>query len=436
MHDAVPLATIAKITSGKRPIAISKERIASFTIPVVGGGGISGFTTEALYDGEVLVTGRVGTLGKLFALSEPCWPSDNALVVRPSSTLTDPKFLRYALQLRIEDAAGMNRGAANPLITQKDLGRLLVYHPSIEHQAAIANVLCSLDDKIELNRRINETLEEMAQAIFRDWFVYFGPTQRKLDGGTDPVEIMGGLVVDPDRARELADLFPARIGNDGLPEGWQEKPFSFLLEDTIGGDWGKEAPEGDENHPVAIIRGTDFPALLEGGIGKVPLRFTTARKANRRRLQERDIVLEVSGGSPTQPTGRSIWVAQSILERFECDVVCASFCRRFRPTSPAASLVAWAHLINLYREGGTWKYQNQSTGISNFQTTHFLDTEQVIWGGNEVAEAFSSIVEPMAKLANRNENLSLSSVRDFLLPKLMSGEVRLRDAQREVEAVA
>ena len=123
-----------------------------------------------------------------------------------------------------------------------------------------------------------------------------------------------------------------------------------------------------------------------------------------------------------------------MLDRFECDVVCASFCRRFRPTSQEASVIAWAHLANLYREGGTWKYQNQSTGISNFQTTHFLEAEQVIWGGGAVADAFASLALPMLKLANRNESLILSTLRDFLLPKLMSGEVRLSDAEAELKA--
>lgn len=87
-------------------------------------------------------------------------------------------------------------------------------------QSRIADVFCSLDDKVELNRRTNETLEAMAQAVFRDWFVDFGPTRRKIEGATDPVVVVGGLVTDAERAQGLADLFPATLGEDGLPEGW------------------------------------------------------------------------------------------------------------------------------------------------------------------------------------------------------------------------
>ncbi|WP_242218947.1 restriction endonuclease subunit S [Shinella zoogloeoides] len=178
--------------------------------------------------------------------------------------------------------------------------------PSLGYQNAIADILGSLDDKIELNRCMNETLEALAQAIFRDWFVDFGPTRRKLGGATDPLTIMGGLVQDTECAQALADLFPAALGDDGLPEGWAHRPFGSLLSDTIGGDWGKDTSEGENAHPVAIIRGTDFPEIEAGGVGKVPTRYTTVKKAVRRKLLPSDILIEVSGGSPTQPTGRSI----------------------------------------------------------------------------------------------------------------------------------
>ncbi|WP_200342364.1 restriction endonuclease subunit S [Rhodovibrio sodomensis] len=114
------LAEVARITSGKRPNIVSNTPSASCSVPIIGGGGPSGFTDAALFDPGVLITGRVGTLGKLFVASEPCWPSDNALVVRPNQDCIYPHYLRYALQNVIGEAAGMNRGAANPLITQKD----------------------------------------------------------------------------------------------------------------------------------------------------------------------------------------------------------------------------------------------------------------------------------------------------------------------------
>ena len=85
-----------------------------------------------------------------------------------------------------------------------------------------------------------------------------------------------------------------------------------MLSDVIGGDWGKETPDPTNTEPVSIIRGTDIPNLRNGGVGSVPLRYTTKKKVERRILHHGDIVIEVSGGSPTQPTGRSMVVSPEI----------------------------------------------------------------------------------------------------------------------------
>lgn len=349
-----------------------------------------------------------------------------------------PRFIFYSLQSdHLKHQMGWSSGQTDmaPYISLTDQRTAFELRLPVRGvQTQISEVLGSLDDKIELNQRMNETLEAMAQAIFRDWFVDFGPSRRKLEGATDPLIIMGGLVQDAERAQALADLFPAALGDDGLPEGWAHRPFGSLLSDTIGGDWGKDTSEGENAHPVAIIRGTDFPELEAGGVGKVPTRFTTVKKAARRKLLPSDILIEVSGGSPTQPTGRSIFITQSVLDRFSSDVVCASFCRRFRAVSHDAAVLAFEHLRNLYSEGGTWEYQHQSTGISNFQTTHFLEAEKVVFPGEELMEHFASLSGPMIEARYRNESMTLAATRDLLLPKLMSGEIRLSEAEGLMEA--
>lgn len=366
----------------------------------------------------------------------PAYVNQHVSIIRANPDLLLPGYLLAFLthpdtKSYIE---AFSSGGSRRAITKGHIQAFELPLPPLREQRAIVEVLSSLDDKIELNRRMNETLEAMAQAIFRDWFVDFGPTRRKLEGATDPVTIMGGLVTDQTRAQEMADLFPATLGDDGLPEGWETRVVGDLLEDSIGGDWGSEVPEGQSNHRIAVIRGTDLPAILEGGIGAVPYRYTTLKKAQRRTLRSDDIVIEVSGGSPKQPTGRSMLVTQGVLDRFDSDVVCASFCRRFRPLSPRVSILLSVHLSVLYAEGGTWKYQNQSTGISNFQTTLFLETERVNWGGELIADAFEGLVGPMIERMRTNENMALAATRDLLLPKLMSGEIRLGEAEDIVEA--
>lgn len=144
-------------------------------------------------------------------------------LVRTDRSKLDPRFfLYYYLSPLFQDFLRSRTvfGATVDRIALKEFPSFPIALPDLNEQRTIANVLGSLDDKIELNRRMNETLEAMAQAIFRDWFVDFGPTRRKLEGATDPLTIMGGLVQDTERAKALADLFPAAFGDDGLPEGW------------------------------------------------------------------------------------------------------------------------------------------------------------------------------------------------------------------------
>jgi type I restriction enzyme S subunit len=236
---------------------------------------------------------------------------------------------------------------------------------------------------------------------------------------------------EPYLPADLWQHFPDHLDDEGKPEGWECLPFGSLLESTIGGDWGKDTPEDDHSDVISIIRGTDFPDVSSGGIGKVPTRYTTAKKLTSRQLQPGDIVLEISGGSPTQPTGRSILISQAILERFGNAVVCASFCRRFRPKNTELGVLAFMHLQNLYAAGGTWEYQNQSTGIANFQTSRFVESEMIAMPSEKaLLSAFTAQVKPLLEKISNNENLALVKLRDTLLPKLISGELRIADAER------
>ena len=201
------------------------------------------------------------------------------------------------------------------------------------------------------------------------------------------------------------------------------KAFGELLDDVIGGDWGKDSPDSINSEGVSIIRGTDLPNLRNGGIGAVPFRYTTEKKVERRMLQDGDIVIEVSGGSPSQPTGRSMIITRDILARFPAIVVCASFCRRFRPRSWTEGLLAYQHLDYLNSVEKMWEYQLQSTGISNFQTKRFLDEELILWPNDSLTIAFSDLLSPIVRHITNNESKTLAETRDALLPGLVGGEV-------------
>ena len=420
----VQLDEIATISSGKRPAKVSKQPTEECAVPVIGGGGISGYTNRALWEEDVLITGRVGTLGKLFATSYPCWPSDNTLVIHMSEANIDGAYLRYAVELSIPQVAAMNRGAANPLITQGDIGRLNIPLPPLTEQHAIAHILGSLDDKIELNQQMAQTLESIARAIFKSWFVDFDPVKAKMEGKQPE-----GM------SEEVAALFPDKFVESELgmiPEGWEAKPFGELLEHHIGGGWGKEKPDEKHTLPAHVIRGTDIPGAKKGIIDNVPLRYHTASNLKSRRLHAGDIVFEVSGGSKDQPVGRALLVNEAILSALSGDTICASFCKLMRPRNETvSSFMLYLHIEEIYKNRRIMEYQTQSTGISNLKFSDFLNRDFVLVPVNGVRKAFDrhmvTLFDQMAGLGK--QNWILRQIRETLLPQLISGKIRLNQPE-------
>ena len=355
----------------------------------------------------------------------PARVNQHVAIIRPDSFNLDPGYLRYFLvspEMQTMLLSWAGSGGTRNALTKGMIESLEISLPPLPEQRAIAGLLGTLDDKIELNRRMNETLEAMARALFKSWFVDFDPVRAKMEGHWRRGQSLPGLPA------EHYDLFPDWLVDSVLgeiPEGWEVRALGTLLDDVIGGDWGKETPDVDHTEPVSIIRGTDLPALAEGGSGSVPLRFTTKKKAERRMLKDGDIIIEVSGGSPTQSTGRSLMMTRDVLRRFPGTVVCASFCRRFRPNSWRDGLLVSRHLDFLHSTGKMWDYQLQSTGIANFQTTRFLKEEMAIWPGEPLLTTFAEIVGPIVRQTSRNENMILAAQRETLIPKLVSGELRV-----------
>ena len=387
--------------------------------------GLNSSAAKLLPQGTVLITAR-GTVGALAQLRRDMAFNQTCYAIVPGSRI-DNDFLFYALKGSITEMRALTYGTVFETITKKSFDDWILPLPPLPEQRAIAHILGTLDDKIELNRRMNETLEGMARALFKSWFVDFEPVRAKMEGRWRRGESLPGMPA------ELYDVFPDGMVDSELgkiPEGWEVRTFGTLLDDVIGGDWGKEAPDGVNAEPVSIIRGTDLPSLSQGGTGSVPLRYTTKKKAERRKLKSGDIVIEVSGGSPTQPTGRSMIITQDVLDRFQGIVVCASFCRRFRPHGWREALLASWHLDFIHSIGKMWYYQLQSTGIANFQTKQFLQEENIIWPEDALLDRYTEIVEPIVRLMARNDNITLASLRDTLLPRLISGKLRVTQRRK------
>lgn len=153
-------------------------------------------------------------------------------------------------------------------------------------------------------------------------------------------------------------------------------PVREVLDAYIGGGWGQDSQSAEFSEPAWVIRGADFPPVRTGRLREVPYRYHKPSNLRSRRLAVGDIIFEVSGGTKGRPVGRSLLVTRRLAASLGGDAMCASFCKKLRP-SPAAvdsAYLFWA-LQYLYRTGVIEQYQVQSTGISNFNFEGFIDDE-------------------------------------------------------------
>ena len=202
--------------------------------PYYGASGVVDHVSGFLFDGQYLLVAEDGenlrtrTMPIAFLANGKFWVNNHAHIVRGNSD-ADTRFLMYALADL--DISGYLTGSTMPKLTQGNMNRIELLTPPLPEQRAIARVLGTLDDKIELNRRMNETLEEMARALFKSWFVDFEPVRAKMEGRWRRGESLPGLPA------EHYDLFPDRLVPSELgdiPEGWEVKPLGELVHTTKG----------------------------------------------------------------------------------------------------------------------------------------------------------------------------------------------------------
>ncbi len=280
--------------------------------------------------------------------------------------------------------------------------------PPLAEQKRIAGILGSLDDKIELNNKINANLEEQAQALFKRWFVDF----EFPDQNGNPYKSSGGELID------------SELGQ--IPIGWTVGTFRNIIISTIGGDWGKESAEGNYSQKVYCIRGADIADVSKGNKGKMPFRYILLKNHSSKKLEPNDLVIEISGGSPTQSTGRIAIISNSLLQRYDHDMICTNFCRAIKPKSKYANFIysLWRYM---YDQKIMFSYENGTTGIKNLNINGLIDSEKITIPPIELLSCYNNLFAGISSniFTNALENETLSTIRNTLLPKLMNNQIKL-----------
>ena len=298
------------------------------------------------------------------------------------------EFLYYMMKYYMPQLLNKESGTVFGSVNRNDINGLEVDIPEdTDKQRKIARYLTMIDDKIELNNEINNNLEQQAQTLFKEWF----------------------------------------IDNPKNTE-WTTGTFSELIQSTLNGDWGKEIPTGNSTEKVYCIRGADIPEVKTGNKGKMPTRYILPKNLANKKLEAGDIVVEISGGSPTQSTGRCTAITQSLLDRYDSSMVCTNFCKAIKPKN-GYSLFVYYYWQYLYEKGVFFSYENGTTGIKNLDFTGFIVTEPVLIPPVDKVFEFDDHCKLIFNqvFANGKQNEQLASIRDTLLPRLMSGELDVSD---------
>lgn len=371
-------------------------------VPVAGSNGIIGWHNVSKIKPPCITIGRSGSVGKIHYYDTAIWPHNTSLFVKDFKG-NDEKYIYYLLKTidlsRLCDSSvvpSLNRNFIYPLEVE--------VYTDILQQKRIAHVLSTLDRKISLNRSINAELERMAKEIYDYWFVQF----EFPDANGRPYKSSGGaMVYNPVLKREV-------------PEGWEVKSFADFVSKQ-NGDWGEENPTITNDIEVLCARGADIVQMED-----LPHRYISKSHLDRL-MKKGDIMVEISGGSPVQATGRCSYISEALLSRLGKKLVCSNFCQVVRVQDYEMSSYLYMTWDLLYKNDNMFKFEGKTSGIKNFQIDSFLQTKWSIPPHNLISKYqvfFDNLLSK--KEALKKEITLLQNQRDELLPLLMTGQVKIK----------
>ena len=361
--------------------------------PVYGTNGQIGWCNELLCSDSSVIIGRKGAYRGVHYSSTPFFVIDTAFYLQPKVEI-DSRWAYFALLTH--DINGMDSGSAIPSTSREDFYSLPVEVPPLPEQRAIAHILGTLDDKIELNRRMNQTLEEMARAVFQEWFVDFGPVRAKLE------------CREPYLPPELWDLFPDRLVDSELgeiPEGWGVKSLDEIADYRNGLALQKFRPQKFEDRlpvvKIAQLR-SGKPDGGEWAKATIPSDYV---------IDDGDVVFSWSG---------------SLMVKVWCGGQAALNQHLFKVTS--MGYPKWFYLRRI--EDHLSDFQDiaadKATTMGHIKREHLGGAKCVVPSPAILATADDTFANLLSQQISTNlESRALAAQRDALLQKLVLGEIRV-----------
>jgi len=415
--------TLGEVLTLQRGFDLPETDRRAGRFPVIASTGQVGTHYKPMVRGPGVVIGRSGSLGGGQFIKGDFWPLNTTLWVKDFKG-NNPRFCYYLLKSL--DFSHFNVGSGVPTLNRNHIHPLPVVVPSDQNeQRAIAHILGTLDDKIELNRRMNQTLEEMARALFKSWFVDFDPVCAKAVVRREHPDWSNAQVsraACPTLKPEIAELFPDEFETSELgeiPKGWEVKPISELT-DVVGGSTPKtdraEYWDGGTHHWATP---KDLSAL------SVPVLLDTERKITNAGLAQ------ISSG--LLPKGTVLLSSRAPIGYLAIAEVPIAINQGFIAMKPHCGisnmfLLRWAHAFH----EEIVSHANGSTFLEISKSS--FRPIRTVAPPVPVMDAFDRVSQPLYRkvVENERESRTLTALRDTLLPKLISGELRVKDAEKIV----
>ena len=395
-------ATLAEVIELKRGYDLPQQDRRPGPVPLVSSSGVTDSHVVARVKGPGVVTGRYGTLGEVYYVTEDFWPLNTTLYVKDFKG-NDPRFIGYFL--RGLNFLSYSDKAAVPGLNRNHLHQAIVlYPPNVREQRAIAHILGTLDDKIELNRLMNGTLEALARALFKSWFVDFDPVRAKMAGR------------DPGLPKHLADLFPNRLNNCGKPEEWAIGTLAEVA------DFPKRSIS-----PAEVSEDTPYIGLEH--MPRRSIALTTWESAR-----------NVASNKSRFKRGEHLFgKLRPYFHKVGCAPVDGICSTDIVVVTPKAADWDGFTLFSLSSDEFIDYADQSSTGTKMPRTSwKTIAQYRTCLPSRQILCVFQSIVQPLIEqiIASVHEISTCAQTRDLLLPKLISGEIRTGEAERAVVAIA
>ena len=379
------------------------------TFRVFGTNGPIGWHDEALSKCASVIVGRKGAYRGIHYSHGPCFVIDTAFYLKPKAEM-EVRWAYYTLLT--QDINGLDSGSAIPSTSREDFYGLPVSVPPLTEQRAIAHILGTLDDRIELNHRMNETLEAMSRALFKSWFVDFDPVRAKMAGRDTGLPL------------EIADLFPDRLVESELgeiPEGWQVMPLSECIDVDRGLSYKGSglSPDGLPMH--------NLNSVYEGGGYKDDgIKHYDGEYKPKHVVQPTDVIV----ANTEQGHDRLlIGYAAVVPARY---VPMGLFSHHLYRVRPKGSVNLGPDFI--CRLLNTRAMHDTISGYATGTTVNMLPVDalklpSMVVPSMQVMVRFSVVAEAVRcrREILVEESRTLTAIRDALLPKLVSGELRVRE---------